>query len=478
MSLPDDDDDDENSPVSENEKCTASLSGRSQLRLAPAYVNGVLTLKSSLLSKNNNSPALANGRSGGSLIKSNQNPSYKHQYQSLNSGNSGYGKYGEEADKSQQKATATNLRNLGTAFRPLSRTMINMNYGHQMEPFKSLLDERDETNENIGKSYSYESNANPLYMPAKPSSLSYQQYPAAIIQPQQDQMSAPMSYAPLAMQTDRQANRYVQEFPPHFLFQPPFVPMQTTALETPETPQSIAPQQQPTAEQLDLLQQLSEFFGQRQQQQQQQHPQQQQQNFIPISFAQLASTQPPPDEQGQCPFDTEEITTTISPLAKSTKKSKTTTMEPDESVTIDVESDTEKPISKTKSNKKLPCCSKTPKRDVISFTLNVENPNLNREQQNKAREQQRSSRHAIQPDLRINAIATLLRYRNELGNAQDPLQQLLRQEQKRVEQQQAIKQRRKGKVKGRRQRRILDKNRLLQAELKIWPLKIERLSGV
>ncbi|XP_068142453.1 mediator of RNA polymerase II transcription subunit 15 [Drosophila tropicalis] len=350
--------------------------------------------------------------------------------------------------------------------------MVNMNYGHQMEPFKSTLDERDDTNGNIGKSYSYESNANPLYMPAKQSSLSYQQYPAMIMQPQQEQMSAPMSYAPsLAMQTDRQANRYVQEFPPHFLFQPPFVPMQTTALETPE-PQSIAQQQQPTAEQLDLLQQLSEFFGQRQQQQHQQ----QQQNFIPTSFAQLASTQSPPEDQGQCPFDTE-ISTTISPFAKTTKKSTTTTMEPDEPVTIDVKPDKEKPISKTKSNKKLPCCSKPPKRDVISFTLNVENPNLNREQ-HKAREQQRSSRHAIQPDLRINAIATLLRYRNELGNAQDPLQQFLQQEQKRIEQQHAIKQRRKGKVKRRRQRRILDKNQLLQAELKIWPLKIERLSGV
>ncbi|XP_033157043.1 uncharacterized protein LOC117139049 [Drosophila mauritiana] len=265
-------------------------------------------------------------------------------------------------------------------------------------------------------------------------------------------------------------NRYNQEFPAFHLFQPPFVSLakQQERQETHDPP--------PTAEQLELLQQLSEFFGQRQQLQQQVRPQE------AMNCAQVDQN----EGKGECEvFGTTEACDSnkneeedsISVDVKNEESTTTSTVKP--SVAPKTKA-TKPPIGKTTTQKplttrasksttrKLPCCTK-PKNNgvvetpnVISFSLNVQNENS---EQSKALQQQpRSGRHAIQPDLRINAITNLLRYRRKRAQGaalypkpfsaqnDDELQLQSRSKRKRD--------------------RILDKKQLLQAELKIWPISI------
>ncbi|EDW93762.2 uncharacterized protein LOC6533324 isoform X2 [Drosophila yakuba] len=271
-------------------------------------------------------------------------------------------------------------------------------------------------------------------------------------------------------------NRYNQQFPAFHLFQPPFVPLPRKQ----ERQESQDPP--PTAEQLELLQQLSEFFGQRQQLQQQVRPQ------VATNCAQMD-----PDEgKGECEVhaNTESCDTTKEPNKN----------EEEDTISVDVKNEerettstTAKPIvaPKTKPTKptsaksttqkhvtthatksttrKLPCCTKPMNQgvasapNVISFSLNVQNENA---EQSKALQQQpRSGRHAIQPDLRINAITNLLRYRRKRAQGAAPYPKPFSSQKDQGLRLQSRSKRRRDK--------ILDKNQLLQAELKIWPISIK-----
>ncbi|XP_017039605.1 uncharacterized protein LOC108086986 isoform X2 [Drosophila ficusphila] len=255
-------------------------------------------------------------------------------------------------------------------------------------------------------------------------------------------------------------NRYSQEFPAAHLFQPPFVPLPRVG-ETKES--QDAP---PTAEQLELLQQLSDFFGQRQQIQQQVDQ--------PAKCAQ--------DQEGKELCDTETTTEcsettkaedSVTVDVKNKETTATTRAKPSEAPkTKATKSTTQKPPATTRptksTTKKLPCCTKPSKKiiaevpNVISFSLNIQNENS--DEAKSLKQQPRNNRHAIQPDLRINAITNLLRYRRKSAMEAAPYPKpfsALKDQQLHLE----------SRVK-RKKDRVLDKNQLLQAELKIWPISI------
>ncbi|XP_043651170.1 uncharacterized protein LOC122618651 isoform X2 [Drosophila teissieri] len=271
-------------------------------------------------------------------------------------------------------------------------------------------------------------------------------------------------------------NRYSQEFPAFHLFQPPFVPLPKKQ----ERQESQDPP--PTAEQLELLQQLSEFFGQRQQLQQQVRPQ------VATNCAQVDQD----EGKGECEIqsNTESCDSTKEPnkneeedsisvdVKNEERETTTTTAKPivppktKPTKPANVKSTTQKHLTTraTKSTtRKLPCCTKPMNQgvasapNVISFSLNVQNENA---EQSKALQQQpRSGRHAIQPDLRINAITNLLRYRRKRAQGAAPYPKPFSSQKDQGLQLQSRSKRKRDKM--------LDKNQLLQAELKIWPIGIK-----
>ncbi|KAI8040854.1 hypothetical protein M5D96_006797 [Drosophila gunungcola] len=187
-------------------------------------------------------------------------------------------------------------------------------------------------------------------------------------------------------------NRYSQEFPAPHLFQPPFVPL-STRQESPQLEAQDSLDSPPTAEQLELLQQLSDFFGQRQQLQQQVQQQGQSAGCAPDKSVgkELCDAEPPADgcETTREPDKTEEEDS-VSVDVKNKPAEETTTTQP--KPTVNPKTKTTKPsIAKstthkprttrtTKSTtKKLPCCTKPLKQslakapNIISFSLNIEN---------------------------------------------------------------------------------------------------------
>ncbi|XP_070071760.1 transcription factor SPT20 homolog isoform X2 [Drosophila takahashii] len=294
----------------------------------------------------------------------------------------------------------------------------------------------------------------------------------------QQQPQNPQSQQPLQeiQMPPAKLSRYNQEFPAAHLFQPPFVPLPKKQ-ESQDAP--------PTAEQLELLQQLSEFFGQRQQWQQQVQPQE------TVNCAQMDQN----EGKGQCEA---EVTTDCCDTTREPNKN-----EDEDSVTVDVKNKepeestttaqpkppvapktkpTKPSVTKTTTHKplttrttksttrKLPCCTKPRNQgiaeapNVISFSLNIQNDNA--EQAKSLQQLPRTGRHVIQPDLRINAITNLLRYRRKIAQGAvstypkpfSPLKDQELQDQK-------------SRMKRKRDK-ILDKKQLLQAELKIWPISI------
>ncbi|XP_052845503.1 uncharacterized protein LOC128258121 isoform X1 [Drosophila gunungcola] len=276
-------------------------------------------------------------------------------------------------------------------------------------------------------------------------------------------------------------NRYSQEFPAPHLFQPPFVPL-STRQESPQLEAQDSLDSPPTAEQLELLQQLSDFFGQRQQLQQQVQQQGQSAGCAPDKSVgkELCDAEPPADgcETTREPDKTEEEDS-VSVDVKNKPAEETTTTQP--KPTVNPKTKTTKPsIAKstthkprttrtTKSTtKKLPCCTKPLKQslakapNIISFSLNIENDET--EESKSLHQQHRSGRHVIQPDLRINAITNLLRYRRKRAQGAAPFPMPFSQLKDQKLDSQSRQKRRKDK--------ILDRKQLLQAELKIWPISI------
>jgi len=156
----------------------------------------------------------------------------------------------------------------------------------------------------------------------------------------------------------------------------------------------------------------------------------------------------------------EETTTTTAqpkpPVAAKTKAAKTTTHKPQTTRTTKA------------TTRKLPCCPKTKNQgivespNVISFSLNIQNDNA--DQAKSLQQLPRSGRHVIQPDLRINAITNLLRYRRKIAQGIAPYPKpfsLLKDQELQIQ----------SRTK-RKNEKILDKKQLLQAELKIWPISI------
>ncbi|XP_050741881.1 uncharacterized protein LOC108028446 isoform X2 [Drosophila biarmipes] len=293
------------------------------------------------------------------------------------------------------------------------------------------------------------------------------------------QPQSPQSQQPMHQMPPVKLSRYNQEFPAAHLFQPPFVPL-------PKKQESQDPP--PTAEQLELLQQLSEFFGQRQQGQQQvQHVQQQeaancgtqmdQNEGKGLGICDVEATTDSCDSTKEPNKSEEEDSVSVD--VKNKEPQETTTAQPKPPVAPKtkatkpsiVKSTTHKPQTtrtpKT-TTRKLPCCSKprnqgiaeTP--NVISFSLNIQNDNA--DQAKSLQQLPRCGRHVIQPDLRINAISNLLRYRRKLAQGTAPYPRPFSTLKDQEVQMQSRTKRKKD--------RILDKKQLLQAELKIWPISI------
>jgi len=276
-------------------------------------------------------------------------------------------------------------------------------------------------------------------------------------------------------------SRYNQEFPAAHLFQPPFVPL-------PKKQESQDPP--PTAEQLELLQQLSEFFGQRQQGQQQVQQVQQQEAMNcgtqmdqnegkGLGICDVESTTDCGDTTKEPNKNEEEDSVSVDVKNKEPEETTTTTAQPKPPVAAKtkatrpnvVKTTTHKPQT-TRTTKpttrKLPCCTKTRNQgiaespNVISFSLNIQNDNA--DQAKSLQQLPRSGRHVIKPDLRINAITNLLRYRRKIAQSIAPYPKpfsLLRNQELQIQ----------SRTK-RKKEKILDKKQLLQAELKIWPISI------
>ncbi|XP_017121941.1 uncharacterized protein LOC108142526 isoform X2 [Drosophila elegans] len=278
-----------------------------------------------------------------------------------------------------------------------------------------------------------------------------------------------------------QLNRYSQEFPAPHLFQPPFLPL-STRQESPQLEAQDSQDSPPTAEQLEMLQQLSDFFGQRQQLQQQVQQQGQSADDAQDKSVEkeLCDAEPTADgcETTNEPDKTEEEDS-VSVDVKNKPVEETTTAQPKPTVVPKTKatkpsiakSTTHKPRTtrSTKSTtKKLPCCTKPLKQSLakapnfISFSLNIENDNT--EEAKSLQPQHRTGRHVIKPDLRINAITNLLRYRSKRAQGAAPYPKPFTQLKDQKLDSQIRQKRRRDK--------ILDKKQLLQAELKIWPISI------
>ncbi|XP_062130277.1 putative mediator of RNA polymerase II transcription subunit 26 [Drosophila sulfurigaster albostrigata] len=210
---------------------------------------------------------------------------------------------------------------------------------------------------------------------------------------------------------------------------------------------------------MQLLQQLAEHFGQsqpqqlqqqsqqqqqqlQQQAQQQQQPQQLRSNLVQLSALEADAEE---DDEEQCFAKAN----TTEQCDETTRKPKSTT--------------TKKPTTR-----KLPCCSKKPKH---------KKPKQRVKKDQDGPQLKRSFRHTtMKPNLRIDAIATLIRYRNkqndpnaaQLNEPQRPLHAQLGKNRRK----QKSRWRTRLKSKTRKERGVVTRKQLLQAEIKLWPIKI------
>lgn len=279
--------------------------------------------------------------------------------------------------------------------------------------------------------------------------------------------SSSVAYSPLvhSQMNGTQSNRYSQLFPAPHLFQPPFVPLPSVK------PEAVVPETVPTQEQFELLKQLAEFFNQRQQQQQQLHDgmafskmeaknskdtcevetttaasvtETCAQESVSVDVKNKNGEKTEPTTKAQATTVAPKTTCAPSPKAQDAKTTKATTQKPTKATT-----------------KKLPCCTKSPNANVISFSLNIQNDDIDGSKLLQPNPR-RSGRHVIHPDLRINAIANLLKYRAK--RAQSKVQD------RGSNVQSSIKRRSSApEYETPRHRRVLEKSELLEAELKIWP---------
>ncbi|EDV40707.2 uncharacterized protein Dana_GF10645 [Drosophila ananassae] len=383
---------------------------RMQQRLPVDYVNGVLSLKGSLLSKK------------------------------------GWG-YGAIANQEMDSPVA------GLKYTPQTSEK-----GSQLQPVVELQPQ-GQPQEQPHEQPQEQQHQQSQQQPPQPS----QQSPQHIFQVENiaNLRSSSVAYRPLvhSQMNGNKSNRYSQLFPSPHLFQPPFVPLPAVK------PEPVVQEIVPTQEQFELLKQLAEFFSQRQQLQQQLHE--------GMAFAKVDAR----DNKNAC----EEETTTAACVTETCAQ---------ESVSVDVKNKSgEKTEATTKAQttvapkttsapspkttkattqkstkattKKLPCCTKSPNANVISFSLNIQNDDIDGSKLLQPNPR-RSGRHVIHPDLRINAIANLLKYRAKRAESKTQYQDSNVQ----------------GSTKMRRHepeyetpthRRVLERSELLEAELKIWP---------
>ncbi|XP_032593809.2 bromodomain-containing protein DDB_G0280777 [Drosophila grimshawi] len=278
--------------------------------------------------------------------------------------------------------------------------------------------------------------------------------------------------------------------------------------------------------QMQLLQQLSNYFGQgqpqqqQQQQQQQQNPQQQSQQTqqLRLNVAQLSPSYP--DDQGGDTYvdnkttteadDCDDVTSVPRPLMETTKR---TTQRPTPKITTSAPLDNVQAITICVKNGLLhstttvqPKVKKDPQKHPKSEphakpqkkpqanTANCEtrteskttdNPfnmsklfNLSHKLFGMKDKQQRLNRDAKSNNeihIKIDAIATLLQYRNRHSDpTQNEHKEPVRQGEP-AQQAQDSKRRRITKawrkVKGRRHRGVVSRKQMLQAEAKIWPIR-------
>ncbi|XP_022229533.2 neurofilament heavy polypeptide [Drosophila obscura] len=264
-------------------------------------------------------------------------------------------------------------------------------------------------------------------------------------------------------------NENVKEFTEQHNLELPF--MELSAPQPAAEPEEFRPQRTAqTGDQASLLQQLQQFFGM--------HPK----NQPDTNGAALACTEAPdisedteecatesPDEgeTTEEPKDGEKVIVDVKPAKPDKKKDKG-------KATTSTPKPTSKP--KTKTTKKLACCTKASKKISgllpISISLNFQNEQSPETKEHQAQQQQqqqpRTGRHVFRPDLQMDAFTNLLRYRREregeaFGHNELESSDLQLQAQQRKPRENPG---------GRKKRRLLDRQRLLQAEVKLWPINI------
>ncbi|XP_002134784.3 putative mediator of RNA polymerase II transcription subunit 12 [Drosophila pseudoobscura] len=219
--------------------------------------------------------------------------------------------------------------------------------------------------------------------------------------------------------------------------------------------------------QTQLLQQLQQLFGMRPKYQPELNGAASSCTAAPdisVDSEECQTDFPEEAETTEEPTDGEKVIVDVKPAKpdKNKEKAKTTTPKP-----------------KKKTTKKLSCCTKPSKEKSgkmpIRFSLNFQNEQSQEDeeqsQETEEHEQQpRTGRHVYNPDLYFDAFANRFRYRQE-SNAE-----AFGQNEIETEDMQLQRMKRKPLMNpSRNQRRVLDRQRLLQAEVKLWPINMRNM---
>ncbi|XP_033242841.1 transcription factor SPT20 homolog [Drosophila miranda] len=231
--------------------------------------------------------------------------------------------------------------------------------------------------------------------------------------------------------------------------------------------------QQRTAQtnyQTQLLQQIQQLFGMRPKYQPELNGAALTCTAVPdisVDSEECQTDLPEEEETTEEPTDGEKVIVDVKPAKpdKNKEKAKTSTPKP-----------------KTKTTKKLACCTKPSKEKSgkmpIRFSLNFPNEQSQEDEEQSQetmehQQQPRTGRNVYNPDLYYDAFANRLRDRQE-SNAE-----AFGQNEIETEDMQLQRMKRKPLMDpSRNQRLVLDRQRLLQAEVKLWPINMNMIDRI
>ncbi|KRF84119.1 uncharacterized protein Dvir_GJ26438 [Drosophila virilis] len=291
---------------------------------------------------------------------------------------------------------------------------------------------------------------------------------------QQEQMHEQLPYEQLEVQSPSSQPLQSQIQPQSMGLQPTVQSQAQQELSVRDSPQTDGGSSNDAK--MQLLQQLADVFGQEQQQQEQQQqekpttkpPEHEEPVTMSVGVdttkaqtkSELKLTLVPKPESKP----TAQPTSSTAAIKIQTQTPRTTTAMTQPSSTI---------TTRKTNSKKLNCCTKPQSKVVKALKL----LSLKKEQRQPQQRVHRRAKSGIKPDLRIEAIATLLQYRNshsELAHTEH--KESVRVKEPQVQQTRPGKKKRKQmkrrKMMSRQQRGIVSRKQLLQAETKIWPIKI------